>query len=429
MGKDEKIARSMESAALNNSGEDAAVNENSGQSAAQAAPLADGTIGDVSKAAIPVPEEENNLIPKTVFYAAVVAVIIIIAISGTYYYRDNVMPEKLLRSAERSFEEGDYGAALENYRRVLALKPQRRDELFKMGYSMERQGDDAGAIDAYVAHLRNEPDYKDSLFRLGTLYFNRGMFREARGTLLKAKAHEVPASADYMLGVATETLGDPESAYENYIEAMRRSEGDAELLYASSRALMRLGYYRDALEGFTEMGRNAVSGDMRAFHASNAAKAMLGWPTDPALVIAPGSAIGSVAIGISSSDLIADSNWGPPQEKVSEGEHSVGGYGGSPEAPETFVYMENDAVIERVTSGKGFKTEDGLGIANFMEPKYAGRFEKWMARVGDATTLYRYILKEGGLAFFLSGDNSSLVVYSGDMPLSRLDGSEWEKIE
>jgi tetratricopeptide (TPR) repeat protein len=376
-----------------------------------------------------VPEEENSPFPKTVFYAAIAAVIIIIAISGTFYYRGNILPEKLFQSAERSFEDGDYKAALESYGKVLDLKPGRRDTLFKMGYSMEMRGDETGAMDAYVSHLRNEPDDKDALFRLGTLYFNHDMYREARDPLLKAKAQGAPVSADYMLGVVSEALGDPAAAHENFVEAIRRGGGDAELLYSSSRALMRLGYYSDALEGFTEMGKNIASGDMRAFHASNAAKSMLGWPTDPALVIEPGSAIGSVAIGSTSSDLMADSNWGAPKGKVSEGELSVWGYGGKAEAPETLIYMENDAVIEIATSAKSFRTKDGLGIANFMEPKYAGRFEKWMTRMEDATTLYRYILKGGGLAFFVAGDSSSLVVYSGDMPLSKLDGNEWKKIE
>jgi tetratricopeptide (TPR) repeat protein len=367
------------------------------------------------------PGAEFNKIAKTVLA-------VILLTGGTLYYRDSYLPGRLLETANHSFEEGDYGAAIENYSRAIDIKPQAGAH-FRIGYSMEKQGDYRGAINEYSAHLKEEPDDREALFRLGTLYFERDMPKEALGALKKAKRLGAPASADYMIGVAAESTGDLEGARESFMEAVRRSEGDAELLYVSSKALMGLGHYLEALGGFTEMGKFIVSGDMRALHASNAAKAMLGWPTDPACVIEPGVAFGSVALGATSRDLIVDSHWGSPKQQVADGELSVWGYGGSVEAPETLIYMENDAIIEIVSSAKDFKTPDGLGVTNFKEPKYAGRFDRWVAQMEDAVTLYRYVLKEGGLAFFAVGDLNSAVVYSGDMPLSRIDGNEWVKIE
>jgi Flp pilus assembly protein TadD len=354
---------------------------------------------------------------------------VILLTGGAIYYRDCYLPGRLLETADRSFTEGDYGAAIDNYGKALEIKPRQGDTRFRMGYSMEKLGDYKGAMNEYEAHLKDVPDDKEALFRLGALYFDNNMNQDAFDTLRRARELGAPASADYMIGAAAENLGDGQAARESFMEAIRRSEGDAELLYVSSKALMRLGRYLEALDGFTEMGKFAASGDTRAFHASNAAKAMLGRPTDPARVIEPGAAFGSVALGETSGDLIADSNWGPPKQQVADGEHSVWGYGGNAEAPETLIYMENDAVIEIVSSANSFKTQDGLGIINFKEPKYAGRFDRWMAQMGDAVTLYRYVLKEGGLAFFTVGDLSSAVVYSGDMPLSTSYGNEWVKIE
>ncbi|MDR1019778.1 MAG: tetratricopeptide repeat protein [Synergistaceae bacterium] len=375
-----------------------------------------------------VGEKQRN-VPKAEFKIAKMILIAVLLAGGALYYRDSYLPERLFQAAGRSFEEGDYGEAIETYRRALDVKPQQTGIHFRMGYSMEKQGDYRGAMDEYAAHLNDEPDDREALFRLGTLYFDHDMHQDALNALKRAKDLGAPASADYMTGAAAESLGDLKAAREGFMEAIRRSGGDAELLYASSKALMRLGGYPEALSGFTEMGKFVASGDTRAFHGSNAAKAMLGWPTDPACVIEPGVAFGSVTLGETSGDLIADSHWGSPKEQVADGEHSVWGYGGSVEAPETLIFMENDAVIEIVSSAKDFKTPDGLGVANFKEPKYAGRFDRWMAKMGDAVTLYRYVLKEGGLAFFAVGDLDSAVVYSGDMPLSKVDGNEWVKIE
>ncbi|MDR0648305.1 MAG: tetratricopeptide repeat protein [Synergistaceae bacterium] len=369
----------------------------------------------------------SSLRPEFKIAKTVLAVMLLTG--GALYYRDSYVPARMFQAADISFEEGDYGEALETYHRALELKPRQTGTHFRIGYSLEKQGDYRGAMDEYAAHLKDEPDDGEALFRLGSLYFDHDMRQDALNVLKRAKELGAPASADYMIGVSLEALGDTKAAREGFVEAIRRSEGDAELLYVSSKALMRLGSYLEALDGFAEMGKFVASGDTRAFHASNAAKAMLGRPTDPSCVIEPGAAFGSVTLGATSRDLIADSNWGPPKEQVSDGEHSVWGYGGGIEAPETLIYMENDAVIEIVSSAKDFKTPDGLGVANFKEPKYAGRFDRWVAQMGEAVTLYRYVLKGGGLAFFAVGDLSSAVVYSGDMPLSRSDGNEWVKME
>jgi Flp pilus assembly protein TadD len=379
---------------------------------------------------VPTNNKNKRNFLKTEFIVAGTAIVIIIVTCCLLYYRQYYyMPDALVQNAEHHAKAGNYGAAIESYRKALDIKPKQEGAHLLIGYSMEKLGDYEGAINEYRTHLEDVPDDKEALFRLGTLYFDHDKNQEALDILQRAKELGAPASADYMIGVASESLGDGKAAREGFIEAIRRSEGDAELLYASSRALMRMGHYLEALDGFTEMGKFVASGDMRAYHASNAAKAMLGRPTNPASVIEPGIAFGSVALGATSGDLIADSNWGAPKEQVADGEHSVWGYGGSLEAPETLIYMENDAVIEIVSSAKDFKTPDGLGVTNFKEPKYAGRFDRWMARMGDAVTLYRYILKEGGLAFFTAGNLSSAVVYSGDMPLSRSDGNEWVRIE
>jgi tetratricopeptide (TPR) repeat protein len=374
------------------------------------------------------PAVESRVLPRSVFIAAFAALILAFGIGGGLYYRSSVMPERLFQAATRMFESGNYAEALDIYESVQRLKPDRRDTLFRMGYSMEMLGRDTEAIDAYSEHIKNEPYDAEALFRLGTLYFRHGMNSEAEIFLLRAiERGGMPASADYMIGAAREALGNPKRAADSYIEVIRSNADDVETLYASSRALMRLGYYREALDGFTMMESRSASDDRRAFHSINAAKAMLGWPTDPSLVIAPGKAIGNLALGVTSGDVLE--KWGMPLERVTEGEHAVWGYGGRLDSLETLVYLESDRVIEIVTSGRKYKTTDGLGLTNFLDPKYENRFERWSADMGDAPTLYRYTLKGGGLAFYSVGGYSSAVVYSGENPLSRVDSYEWVKLQ
>ncbi|MDR3255059.1 MAG: tetratricopeptide repeat protein [Synergistaceae bacterium] len=374
-----------------------------------------------------VPRHELRSLPKGLFFVVAAAVILAFVIGGTIFYRDNILPERLFHDASRLFEEGEYARALETYQKVMKLKPDRRGTMFRIGYSEEMLGNDADAISAYEAHVKNEQRDAEALFRLGSLYFRHGMRPEALDALEKLEGRVSPVSVDFMLGAIRESMGSIRGAAESYKGVIRSATSDSELIYTTSVALMRLGYYGEALEGFASMEKYVASDDKRPFHSSNAAKAMLGWPTDRALVITPGKAIGNLALGGRSEDVLAE--WGTPIERVSEGEHSIWGYGGNVEALETLVYMQNDLVIEIVTSAKKYRTSDGLGVGNFLEPKYADRFERWSAEREDSPPYYRYNMKGGGLAFYTVGDNSTAVVYDGEQPLSSADGYEWMKLE
>ncbi|GHV31480.1 hypothetical protein FACS1894167_13920 [Synergistales bacterium] len=83
-------------------------------------------------------------------------------------------------------------------------------------------------------------------------------------------------------------------------------------------------------------------------------------------------------------------------------------------------------MIEVTTKDTKYKTADGLGISNFTEPKYAGRFDIWEAYKDDGK-VYRYILKGGGIAFYADGGDKIAVLYSGEEPLSQSGEYEWAK--
>ena len=75
-----------------------------------------------------------------------------------------------------------------------------------------------------------------------------------------------------------------------------------------------------------------------------------------------------------------------------------------------------------------YKTAEGLGIANFLDPKYKDAFVRW----GDSDLQepgFRYILKDGGLALYSSGAQRAAVVYRGELPLNDRDDSFWRRLE
>lgn len=201
---------------------------------------------------------------------------------------------------------------------------------------------------------------------------------------------------------------------------------DADSLLDAGRALMKSGRYREALDIFERAASFIAPGDMRAYHAVNAAKNMLGWPTDASLVITPGVSIGSMRLGMSRAEALAA--WGDTPYKVNEDGYSVWNYTGASRKLEGTVFFDAEGVIEIVVIATKHSTADGLGLLNFREPKYLDRF----VRVRDEDSnpyIYRYTLNDGGLAFYTgvptAPNRPRAVVYSGRRPLSEYLGARW----
>ena len=85
-------------------------------------------------------------------------------------------------------------------------------------------------------------------------------------------------------------------------------------------------------------------------------------------------------------------------------------------------------MIEIATKSKAHRTSDGLGLSNFLEPKYSDRFDRWIDGEGDSSS-FRFILKGGGLALYSSVGDPIAVVYSGDVPMSVEIGKGWKLME
>lgn len=372
-----------------------------------------------------VPCKDSRPLPRGIFIAVFAVVLSAFGGGGIWYYRSNILPEKLFYTATRHFHNGEYEEALTQYRRVLRLKPERRDTLFQMGYSYEKLGDDAHAAIAYTRHLENQPKDTEALIRLGNIYLRQGQFEEALAPLQKA-AKRSPKNGEvrYSLGKIYEHLGSPQRAAENYGKAVASDVEDPEFLLTASKSLMKLGHYREAIDGFRKAGEFFPSDDKRPLHAVNAAKSMLGWPVNPAEIVVPGKSVGAVAVGMTGEELIALLGEPSVKRESTYPETALWDYGVKSDDRGISVLMRNDAVVRIEAKAEKFRTEDGLGLSNFLEPKYKERFERWTLGTENGGTDYRYIVKGGGLVFYQLDGKRTLAVYEGGSPIGEPKG-DW----
>lgn len=341
-------------------------------------------------------------------------------------FRSWYVPRRIEGEALRAFDAGDYVAAVAAYRSLLERNEARHDAYAPMGRALEELGADEDAAEAYSLYLTKYPNDDAMLLRMGNLLLRMKRHEDARIYLERA-AVRMPEQPDvlYALAEAYDAVGEAEKAKDLYADYLDKAPEDPEKLILASRALFRKGEYEKALAGFSSADVLLPSDDRRAYHGMNAARDMLGWPTDAGMTVTPGDAIGDLRLHASSEEVAAA--WGEPAKRAVEGEYEVWGYGEGSEALEVFVYFENGSVIEIATRARRHRTSDGLGVSNFMEPKHAERFRRWE----DASTqppTYRYILRDGGLAFY-SGEQPIAIIFDGDFPLSEATGHVWVRAD
>lgn len=374
-----------------------------------------------------VPRTESKPLPKGIFIALFVLVLVAFGGGAAWYYSFNILPERLFQEASNHFEAGEYDTALLKYSKVLKLKPERRDTLLGIAYTLEKLGRNDEAIAAYTKHLDLQPRDTDAMIRLGGLYLAMGRYEAALNPyVMAAKREPKNGEVSYALGLIYDNLGSQKRASENYIKAAESDTNDPEILFAASKALLKSGCYKEALKGFERAGKLVTSDDRRAAHAIKAAKSMLGWPTDPALIITPGESLGALKLGIAAEKLPA--LYGAPSKRESDGRYELLSYGDNPDNPKLTLWIEDGHVVQIESRLDKYKTAEGLGIANFMNPKYSSEFERW-ADSNTESQGFRYIIKGGGAAFYSSGESRAVIVYRGELPIGDTDVSFWQKVD
>lgn len=354
-------------------------------------------------------KEHRPPVPRYVF-GVIAAVILSIFLGGSlWYYRTSVLPEKYYRRASDQFKIGNYPEAYLLYNKVLKLRPERKNILYQMAFCLEKTGKRDRAIKYYEKHLKIHPGDGKALIRSGWLYTQKNNFEKGLPALKEGAVKLKDPYAWTLVSEAAIKSKNNKTAVEALVKQTELFK-EPEQVLTCSKMLMDLGAWEGAIKGYERFSKLAPE-DKRGAHGANAAKAMLGWPTDPRFVIHPGRSMGVIEIGNTKAEV--KKKLGPPEikefKKIGEksiltNNHSeIWTYSKTKLRRDLRIIFINEKVREVETSSGNYKTETGLGLTNFMLSKNADRLEWKKDREGKAVVC---LAKGGGLTFYATGLNS-----------------------
>ena len=379
-------------------------------------------------------KEPRPPVPRGVFLAIALVVILAFAGGSWWYYHKNVLPEKLYQKATYLFEQQRYSAACPIYVHVLEMKPKRRGVIYQIGYCLEMMGEFRAAEDRYKEHLKKLPTDAHAMLRLGWLESRRGDYAEGLPLLQKAAKKLKDPLAWALVSEQGKKARRSDVVIGALSEQIELFKEPAEV-YTCSRELMKMGALEQALSGFQRYVKLA-SGDVRGVHAVNSVKTMLGYPTNPALVIVPEKSVGPVALDMSKDEVKTALGCGPDAKEFTK----VGGksmladtnteiwtYNKSMPGKGLRIIFIGGKVREIEGRSPKYLTENGLGLANFLLPKNADKLE---SRREARNSAILCLVKDGGLTFYaayLNADGTDAKykkfrVHKGDSSIDNVDG-------
>lgn len=371
-------------------------------------------------------------VPNYVFIMALVFLALAFAAGATWYYRKNILPEKYYMRASAQFDAGNYGEAFALYEKVSKIQPARRDVYNYMARAMTEAGEAGRAMEYYEIHLQKQPDDATAKWEAAELYAetkNHGRALELMTSARVADSARLERMAEVFL-----LAGKQDEAADSLRDAALAA-GETEKTIEIARRLMNMGFYGHAIEAFKKASR--LDGeDKRGMHGENAAKAMLGLPTDPAMTVTPGESMGLVKLG-SDTNSVSEVMGAPEKQvftQINRSNVEIWHYGEKNNKRQSMtVFFVGGKVREIETRYKEFKTEDGLGPGNFMLEKQSGKIEK---RVELDDGRMRFDVRGGGMTFYAAGVNEAgngakyakLIVHrKGEKPLGE-SSFKWLKL-
>ena len=378
-------------------------------------------------------KEPRPPVPRYVF-GVIAALILTLFLGGSiWYYRTSVLPEKYYQRASSHFKLEEYSEAYLLYEKVLKLRPERKNILYQMAFCLEKIGRTDEAINRYEEHLKILPGDGSALLRMGWLYTQKNDMERGLAALKKGAAKLKDPYAWALVNEAAVKSKDRATSVEALVKQTELFK-EPEQVLTCSKMLMGLGAWEEALKGYERFSKLA-SGDKRGIHGANAAKAMLGWPTDPNLIIRPGKSIGLVEIG-NTKEEVKELLGGPETKEfkvvggksvLSKDTAEIWSYGRTMPGRGLRIIFINGKVREAEVRSGEYRTETGLGLTNFLLPKNAARLE-W--RKEGANNAVVCLAKGGGLTFYAAGINSEgtdakykkLRVHKGNSSIDSVDG-------
>jgi tetratricopeptide (TPR) repeat protein len=199
----------------------------------------------------PIREYQKKRRSTTLKVIAIIA-FTLISIIGFLFYQNIKLRnevEKLHQAARKAELLKDYNKAIDNYKKILKLKPDDFTANFGIGNALfqEKRYDEAAPYYEKVLTL-NPDDYSLYIF-MGATFLNRKRYDEAIEYFkksLKVK-HNGPISY-YLIGVCFANQKKYEKSVEYYKKALKINSDYGEAYQGMADALLKLGKYKDSIE-------------------------------------------------------------------------------------------------------------------------------------------------------------------------------------
>ena len=191
-----------------------------------------------------------------------VPVLVIVVVMTSLAYSQEMDADQLMRRAIDEQQQGDYPAAIRDYRKLLELRPNTVEAKVNLGAALAHVGDFDGAIAMYRSALPSTSQRNAVLLNLALAYYKKGDFANAVEqfeTLHKAQPDDVRVAI--LLGDTDVRLGKPEIAVETLqpLEAANAQNLDFE--YAYGAALIKVDKRREGLARIEKVAKLGDSAD------------------------------------------------------------------------------------------------------------------------------------------------------------------------
>jgi tetratricopeptide (TPR) repeat protein len=164
--------------------------------------------------------------------------------------------DDLLRKAISEQQRGDLSAAIEDYRKALAIRPDMAEARANLGAALAAAGDLDGAIREDSLALPNAPDKTAVRMNLALAYYKKGDWQNARQEFARVHADRPgDFSAAMLLGYSDIKVGRPAEAVDLLLPLEQGQENNMDFQYVLGYALIEAG----KPEGLPRMEKSAAA--------------------------------------------------------------------------------------------------------------------------------------------------------------------------
>jgi tetratricopeptide (TPR) repeat protein len=171
-------------------------------------------------------------------------------------------PDQLLKQAIDAQQRGDFEAAIQDYRKVLELRPNTVEAKVNLGAALVRVGRFDEAIAMYRSALPSVSQKNSVLMNIALAYYKKGDFENAREqleTVHKAQPNDVRSAI--LLGDTYLRLGKFDAAVALLEPLEAKNSQNLDFEYVLGSALIQSGRRRDGVSRIEQVAESGNSAD------------------------------------------------------------------------------------------------------------------------------------------------------------------------